>query len=228
MKTVKTYLNLAEAGFAASLLEAAGIQASIADEQTYTLGYQTGAIGLRLQVEDQDFERAQAVLAEGPDATPRGNPVADEPPVKTGNLPIGLFVLIIALLGVLGLIGRYALEQRRAHRETMAEQTYAYDVNHDGKPDVWFTYRRGVIVSSEHDTDFDGLPDLFSRYEDGVIAETEVRPGNSKIVVRKWIYVHGVEREEWVDEDADGTFDYKILIDPFGARSDRIPLPAAK
>ena len=38
----------------------------------------------------------------------------------------------------------------------------------------------------------------------------------------------GALREQWVDENQDGVFDYKILIDPFGARSERIPIHSTK
>lgn len=54
MKTVKTFANLSEAGFASSLLEAAGIPALLADEQSYLAipGMATG--GIRLQVEEEE------------------------------------------------------------------------------------------------------------------------------------------------------------------------------
>lgn len=38
----------------------------------------------------------------------------------------------------------------------------------------------------------------------------------------------GALTEEWVDENQDGIFDGKFLFDPFGARSDRIPIQSAK
>jgi hypothetical protein len=40
--------------------------------------------------------------------------------------------------------------------------------------------------------------------------------------------VNGDLREELVDEDRDGKFDYRILHDPFGGISERIPLGEAK
>ena len=39
MKTIRTYSNLSDAGFASSLLEAAGIKTLLADEQSFTIGY---------------------------------------------------------------------------------------------------------------------------------------------------------------------------------------------
>lgn len=38
-------------------------------------------------------------------------------------------------------------------------------------------------------------------------------------------YSRGIQAEEWMDENADGTMDYKFLVDPFGARSEKMPLP---
>ena len=38
MKTIRRFSNVAEVGFARSLLEAAGIHATLADEHVYTLG----------------------------------------------------------------------------------------------------------------------------------------------------------------------------------------------
>jgi hypothetical protein len=56
----------------------------------------------------------------------------------------------------------------------------------------------------------------------------DCRPNGSKIVTRRLIYEHSILREEWVDEDQDGKFDYKILHDPFGATSSHIPIAPAQ
>jgi hypothetical protein len=70
MKTVKTFTNLAEAGFATSLLEAAGIPALLAGEQSFLYNVGAANDGMRLQVEDADHERAMRILEEGFDALP--------------------------------------------------------------------------------------------------------------------------------------------------------------
>lgn len=62
MKTVKTYTNLAEAGFAKSLLDAAGVPAFLAGEESYSLGYGIAAGALRLQAEDGDGTFAYKIL----------------------------------------------------------------------------------------------------------------------------------------------------------------------
>jgi hypothetical protein len=65
MRTVKSYANLAEAGFASSLLEAGGIRTLLADEQSSLWSYGM-AIPIRLQVDDADFEKAHQITQRGP------------------------------------------------------------------------------------------------------------------------------------------------------------------
>jgi hypothetical protein len=62
MKTIRRFSNVAQAGFARSVLEAAGIDATLADEHAFTLGPQYAPWGIRLQVPDGDVERAERVL----------------------------------------------------------------------------------------------------------------------------------------------------------------------
>ena len=280
MRTLKTFANLAEAGFASSLLESAGIGASLVDEQSFlmTPGMATG--GIRLQVEDADFERAARVLAEGPDAVvPRADasPVLPDEAEAKGRIPAGLFIAAAVGFALLALAIHQFVENRRTERWRTANKTYDYDDNHDGRPDhffiyrnevlsreeidrnadgkidaweifdrdgrierleldenfdgrpdAWFSYKNGLIESSRRDTDFDGRPDWFGTFEHGIAVRSDCRPNESSIVVRREIYEHGVLREEWVDENQDGVFDYKFLYDPFGARSERIPIVPAK
>jgi len=258
MKTVKTYSNLAEAGFAHSLLEAAGIPAFMADEQSFSLGYSTNAIGIRLQVEEVNFERALHVLAEGPDAG--GAPLDDppvpspaEPPPRRGMWPAGLFIAIVGGVAVLAFVAKWRKTNETNHASRSDRHRYEYDNNHDGTFDN-FTYyegdyavrmeadlnfdgridnwihsnREGIAEREEVDTDFDGKPDLFTTFEYGVPRSTDVRPGDSEIVIRRWLFQHGVLSEERVDENADGQFDYRRYFDPFGKESERIPFPSEK
>lgn len=62
MKTIRRYGNVAEAGFAQSLLVAAGIGASLADENAGTLFPPLVPWGIRLQVPDDDVDRAHEIL----------------------------------------------------------------------------------------------------------------------------------------------------------------------
>jgi Putative prokaryotic signal transducing protein len=62
MKTVRTYQNLALAGFDRSLLEAGGIDAVLLDENTVWSGVMFLPGGMRLQVPEEDFDRALEIL----------------------------------------------------------------------------------------------------------------------------------------------------------------------
>jgi len=62
MKTIRRFGNLAEANFFQSLLVSAGIEANLAEELTFALGPGYAPQGIRLQVPDEDEERAYKIL----------------------------------------------------------------------------------------------------------------------------------------------------------------------
>jgi hypothetical protein len=65
MRTIKTYQNGGEAGFAQSLLNSMGIHAILPDEHACVIGGMSVLPeGFRLQVEDGDAEQALRVLNE--------------------------------------------------------------------------------------------------------------------------------------------------------------------
>ena len=271
MKTVRTFANLAEAGFASSLLEAAGIKSLLADEQSFTIGYGLAALGLRLQVDDADVERAERVLDQGPDVAV-GESSEPRTEIK-GRIPIGLFLACAALLGVMALaLKHWQLERTRSHAaarpnpvtedengdgkpdtfyyyegkrlvrtevdgnfDGLIDWWYFYDAdgryvraerdkNYDGKPDDWCFYEKGEPVNQKNDTDFNGLVDCITTFANGVATQVDYMPNESKIVTRRQVLKDSVLVEELVDENRDGTFDYKILHDPFGETSKPIPM----
>jgi hypothetical protein len=271
VKTIRTYSNLSDAGFASSLLEAAGIEALLADEQSFTIGYGLAALGLRLQVDDADFERAQRVLDHGPDAAVV-EPSEERTEIK-GRIPVGLFLACAAVLGVLAFaLTRWPLERIRAHASArpnpvtedengdgkpdtfyyyegqrhvrtevdgnydgLIDRWYFYDgdgqyvrgerdKNYDGKPDDWCFYEKGDLVNEKNDTDFNGLVDCVTTFANGIATQVDYMPNESKIVTRRQVLKNSVLVEELVDENRDGTFDYKILHDPFGETSKPIPI----
>lgn len=294
MKTIKTYLNAAEAGFASSLLEAGGIRTLLKGEESFavTPGFASG--GIQLQVPDEDFEKALILLREGFDAaddtadtTEEASDFAEEIPAEefetqvpapdqrqTGKIPVGVFVAALVVLGFLS----FALYQRseehapaRPSFTTTADldgdgqpdhfyffrygtlqreevdrngdravdawtffgsggytERWEGDDNFDTRPDIWYVYRHGKQESWKRDVDFDGVPDVFATCENGQTVESEVRPGDSKIVLRRFHFAHENLRDELVDEDRDGRFDYKIVYDVYGTPSERMPIDRAK
>ena len=87
MITIRRYANVAEAGFAKSLLISEGIDAFLADEEAGALGPQFVPWGMRLQVREEDEQRANKILAEKENETkgtsvPPAAPAKENPPIK--------------------------------------------------------------------------------------------------------------------------------------------------
>src|ERR1700679_3253575 len=83
MVTVRQYISPSEAELDKTLLEEAGIQVFLADENSMSLGYGGVLGGLRLQVEDADLDRARRVLDEREGVTPLPDDFIppEEPPI---------------------------------------------------------------------------------------------------------------------------------------------------
>ena len=62
MITIRTYFNVAEAGFAHSLLESRGIHSFLQGENAYTLEAISALGGIRLQVPEAEVEEARSIL----------------------------------------------------------------------------------------------------------------------------------------------------------------------
>jgi len=60
MKTIRTFFNVGQADFAQSLLEASNIESDLLDDSV--LGLLAIPQGLRLQVDDADYDRALEIL----------------------------------------------------------------------------------------------------------------------------------------------------------------------
>src|SRR5688572_16438721 len=144
MITLRTYGNLAEAGFAKSLLESAGIRAELANESSYSVGIGAVVSELRLQVDEADLDRARQVLAEGPDAPlpPHSvSPLVDQKPAlapKGSRFPAGIFVAVSVGLLVLFFVSHFRKKQRQSDTTV---QRFERDTNNDGKPDEITVYR---------------------------------------------------------------------------------------
>ena len=69
MVTIKTYQNVAQAGYAHSLLEAMGIHGFLHGEEDFQLA-NPGSDGIRLQVEEEDAQKALGILDNHDGMTP--------------------------------------------------------------------------------------------------------------------------------------------------------------
>ena len=111
MKTIRTYGNSAEANFARSLLESAGVQASLADELAYTMEPPLVPWGIRLQVPDEEVARALEILDRGASFVPLAEefepPVSEQDEVITPahNPELGRWAFLEGGLCGLGLYG---------------------------------------------------------------------------------------------------------------------------
>ncbi len=200
MKTLCTYGNLAEAGFAQSLLETAGIQAELADENTYAIGYGRVVGDIRLQVKEEDLERAQQVLSEGPSAVEHqaGHAAPPQPVSAEGkqlpHFPAGIFVAVaVALIALFFAVAQWRERQVRGQDEEEYDAKYDLDGdgridmantyrgkylyrswvdrNHDGKPDSWSEHGpRAIPLTAKLDENYDGKPDVWFTYEKGRLA----------------------------------------------------------
>jgi Putative prokaryotic signal transducing protein len=215
MTTVQTYGNLAEAGFAKSLLESAGIRAELADEHSYGLGYGPVVCELRLQVDEADLERARKVLAEGPDAL--ASPAIESPSVdreddlapKGSRFPAGIFVAGgIAFLVLLFAVSQFREKQRQ--RDSTVHR-YESDTNGDGKPDRFATYRRGVISSEIFDGNRDGKPDVWREYDSRGTPVRTTEDNNFDGRVDVWFdYQNGDLKSAQFDTDFNGVPDLTV------------------
>jgi hypothetical protein len=119
MKTIRSYGNSAEANFARSLLESAGVQASLADELAFTMEPPLVPWGIRLQVPDDEVARALEILDQGSSFVPLAEefepPVSEQDEVITPahDPELGRWAFIeggicgLALYGVLKLLARW-------------------------------------------------------------------------------------------------------------------------
>lgn len=82
-----------------------------------------------------------------------------------------------------------------------------FDVNGDGRIDVWRFYRRGILTSEERDTNGDGRVDLVSRYDPDTGLVTAVLRDTNKRGVND-IEIERTGNRRWViyeDRNLDGT-----------------------
>lgn len=168
MTTIARFFNLMDAELAKVRLESAGIPVFLADEAAMTSGYGPVTGGVRLQVREEDVERATEMLKgqtgiELPEdfELPEVSLADLEPRRATPILPIAI------ALGVLAVVMAVLIHQQSEQKRGKSGEMYEEDRNGDGKGDIFWRYENGVLVSGTADDNFDGRIDLWSRYQGG-------------------------------------------------------------
>lgn len=205
MKTLYESSNALEAHMLHDLLQQEGIASRVDG------AYLQGAVGelpasglVRLVVEDDDYDRARAVIRRW-EATEVSNPTPApaQPPAKGfGSFLAGL------LMGVIGafLFFRAPVNNDGVdyNHDGVLDQVWRYspsgtflgtrvDRNVDGRPDyLEVADKRGYVVSAEADDDFDGRFETRYRFRAGNYDSGEVDTDGDTIVDLKMTYRHGV------------------------------------
>ncbi len=87
------------------------------------------------------------------------------------------------------------------------------DENFDGRVDTWFYYKNGVVTRIEIDTNFDNKPEIIEDYTNGVLSKKSWYHESSRNLWKRAYFVGGIMKEQYIDQDYDGTFDIKIIYD---------------
>jgi len=223
---VKTFLKLTDADLAAAQLRGAGIECAITSDDAG--GVYPALALIKLLVDPDDAPEARRLLDEpvAPVAIPDvGSPVTQETPTRPAFPMWPLFVagMIVGIL-IHGLCidarnkhvptrrwnqpsaSKGASEPVTRRRGTVVEQQY--DQNHDGRPDDWVFYEKGVMTSRICDDNFDGKPDEWHTYNtNGLLVESRYdRNYDSK--ADSWTFCqNGLKSTGEADNDFDGRVD---------------------
>ena len=92
-----------------------------------------------------------------------------ESPSKLSCFFVGLTIGVI----VTGIVSWY-LVGYSGTKQAQYDGVYKEDLNGDGKPDEWWTYRKGVLATVKVDKNFDGKPDEWCTYHKDSLATVEV------------------------------------------------------
>jgi tetratricopeptide (TPR) repeat protein len=113
MTTLRKYLDVVKAEMDKSLLDAAGIPAFIAGENSASIGYGGSIAEIHLQVQDADADRARQVLQESKEAAPLSDdfippevPSSEEAELQRGDASTMrvVFSVVITLVFVVAMI----------------------------------------------------------------------------------------------------------------------------
>ncbi len=225
---IRTFATEATAELAARRLEAAGILCLLAsDDGGGTIPAMTTVRGVRLLVGPDDVDAAEQLLQDierpgsvsesqtEPDATTpalsQALPAASADGARPGRSKRGFWLGLVAGVAVSGLaFGLYEINRRSF------TGVHEYDFNDDGRPDVWWTYRKGQCERIEQDRNYDGKPDSWDFYPEGEHSQTQTDDDFDGKPDGWYSYANEVLSEAKFDVDSNGrpdvTYRYKAGV----------------
>ncbi len=165
--------------FAKSILQSEGIKYFIRGEGLQDL-FAGGRLGtgfnpvigpVQIQVDEKDVEKAKELLNqieqgefELPETDTIGNQAETpgEKVIRKHGVKDLLKGVIIGFL-ISGAVC-FVYDYKKRHFSGVVK----YDMNKDLKPDLFYTYKDGVIVGTKEDRNFDGMIDLWVFYKEGI------------------------------------------------------------
>jgi hypothetical protein len=213
MREVYEAANTLEAHMLAGYLAQLGIAAHVAGEHLQSAAGEIPVAGLaRLQVADEDYERAREAIAEWE----RAQPAPESEPVSGGRRRTSWGAVILAFLAgvllawvVLGkTVSRFVdynqdglPEEEHFYRQDVLERS-EYDRNHDEQPDeIYYFDARGLLDRVRSDDDFNGFFEGETRFSLGQpIAWTLDHDQNGVIDGRGSVPTPAVDYFEILDE----------------------------
>src|SRR5882672_733369 len=126
MTTLRKYLDVVKAEMDKSLLEAAGIPAFIAGENSASIGYGSILAEVHLQVQDADVDRARQVLQDNQEATPLSDDFvpAEAAPPEAPRLKVAdpdstriVLSVVVTVVAVLAMFAAFA-SWKKSHTAT--------------------------------------------------------------------------------------------------------------
>ena len=200
--------------FAKSIFQSEGIRYFVKGEGLQDL-FAGGRLGsgfnpvigpVEIQVDEKDAEKAKDLLSQieqgefklsETDAIDDHTEQSEYSPAKKYKVKgllmgftIGIFVSAIAF---------YLYDYREKHFSGVLK----YDRNRDLKPDLFYTYKNGTVVSEEEDRNFDGKIDLWIFYKDGNIDRAQSDNNFDGRVDTWYYYKNGVATRVEIDTNFD-------------------------
>jgi len=215
MKTVYRPANGIEAHMLRDLLAQDGIEAHVLGASLEGAIGELPAAGLvRLEVAEEDYAKARALLVEWEKTSPPPEPGA-MPAAKTrSSLGAGLGGMAIGI--VLSALYFRAPAQQAAldyNRDGVPDEEWTYspagvakevrgDRNGDGRHDVVTRFSEdGTVTGSESDDDFDGVFETQLTYEAGQVTRSDVDTDRDGVPDLRVSFRHGVvDRVTHIDE----------------------------